>query len=971
MTTLRFTQPSRDWLDSLPLGNGILGAVVECGDGHSTLHLNHGMLWSGSPASEPLAAARAGRGAPPGVQVGAELRARAWALFQRGRVAEAEDAFAAVQNRHSQAYLPLAELRVAHAGLGVVSRELRLRDAVHETGFGVLGGVSANANPGVSANANPGVSANANPGVSANARDGLGLACVCAHPGMPGGVSTNADATTLVSATDAVLVHRLRATPCCDSCTAHPGTAHPGAANPGTAHLGAANPGAVNPGAVNPGAVNPGAADLGDVTFWVSSGLRTLSSAHWAERSATHVALSLRAPADVPPTHDPQGSPIRWEQDGVTPLDAHIHVVLQHDGTEQLSEDRVTIRGASSIVAVLAATVGDAESPREIAVRAAERGFDELLRRHVQAHRERFERVELRFGRDAALAQVEPPGNLGGHGQSADFVISGPRFTGHELQDEFEERAPAPDPNPGPTPNPDPDPNPNPTPVPDPTPNPTPALDPDRVKALWDYGRYLLTTASTPNGLPATLQGLWNPHLQAPWSSNYTININTQMNYWAAAAVGLDDAAEPLWGLVERIAVNGRAAAARYGARGWLAHHNSDAGGVASAVEGRPAWSLWPFGGVWLVLTLAERHRLGLAGAADRARLLRLACGAARACLDLLVDAGAGLVPFPSSSPENEFAEPGTGVPVALTAGSAMDCALIRALFALVLELAGDPGSDSGPDPDPTPGSGPAPAPVPDPAPDPAPAPAQHLAAQTGADLALLAEIRAALPRIPGPMIAPDGTIAEWGDPALTPVDPQHRHVSHLWGLFPGDGWSDPALLAAARRTLDVRGDDSTGWSIVWKACLHARLGNAHRVANVLGLLMRPAGGDARQHAGGLYRNGFAAHPPFQIDANLGVVAAVIDCIVHARGDELVLLPALPAGLGSGRLRGVRVRPGVLLDVRWVDAQLVDARLTLTAPVAEAVVRLRFRGVPCSLRLLRGRERAVRWGGSGWVAGLD
>jgi alpha-L-fucosidase 2 len=398
---------------------------------------------------------------------------------------------------------------------------------------------------------------------------------------------------------------------------------------------------------------------------------------------------------------------------------------------------------------------------------------------------------------------------------------------------------------------------------------PVSADDPTAAaQAAFTFGRYLLMASSRPGSPPAHLQGLWNDQLRPPWSSNYTLNINLEMAYWAAEAVGLSECQEPLVDHIGLLAQRGtRVATELYGCRGWVAHHNSDVWGWALPVgglTGDPSWADWAMGGVWL-----SRHLTGRGPALD---------GAVQFCLDWVVPDGDALTTTPSTSPENAFRTP-TGSR-ALSSGSTMDLALIRDLFERYLALTPD------------------------------------------------AAVADALQRLPRPSVAPDGTLREWSHDA-DPVDPHHRHLSHLVGLYPLaqiDPETTPDLAAAAARTLDARGPGSTGWSLAWKAALRARLGDGAAVGALLGEAVRPARDDG-PFAGGLLPNLFSTHPPFQVDGNLGLVAAVTEALVQSHTDDLRILPALPPGWPDGELRGLRARGGFAVDVSWSDGLLREVVL--------------------------------------------
>ncbi|MFB9954447.1 glycosyl hydrolase family 95 catalytic domain-containing protein [Cellulomonas denverensis] len=279
-----------------------------------------------------------------------------------------------------------------------------------------------------------------------------------------------------------------------------------------------------------------------------------------------------------------------------------------------------------------------------------------------------------------------------------------------------------------------------------------------------------------------------------------------------------------------------------------------------------------------------------------------MAVGAAEFALDLLAERPDGtLATWPSTSPENRF-HTGDG-PAALTRGSGMDRALLHELGGTV----------------------------------------HGLAARLGLWHPVLAELEAALPRVPGPVTAPDGTLQEWDLPRPE-TEPQHRHVSHLVFAYPGSG--PGGRHAAVAATLDRRGDDSTGWSVAWKAALWARLGDGERAGRVLGLALRPVwdGRSRGPHAGGVYRNLFAAHPPFQIDGNLGLVGAVAELLAGEVDGTIRLFPALPSALaGRGAVTGLIVRPGVAVDLQWRDGVPVRVALTARSPRSAGPREVRWR----------------------------
>ncbi|MGR4865097.1 glycoside hydrolase family 95 protein [Caulobacter sp. LARHSG274] len=406
--------------------------------------------------------------------------------------------------------------------------------------------------------------------------------------------------------------------------------------------------------------------------------------------------------------------------------------------------------------------------------------------------------------------------------------------------------------------------------------------DPALAALYYQYGRYLLIACSRPGGQPANLQGIWNDKTFPPWGGKYTININTEMNYWPAEPTGLAECVAPLIAMVRDLSVTGaRTAQVMYGARGWVVHHNTDLWRASAPIDGAK-FGVWPTGGAWLCKHLWDHYDYGR----DRAYLTEvypLMRGAALFFLDVLVvDPKSGkLVTNPSISPENNH-----GHGSSLVAGPTMDQAIIRDLFSHCIQAC----------------------------------------AILGVDGELSAQLAAARERLAPYRIGKDGQLQEWQDDWDADAnDIHHRHVSHLYGVFPSDQIAidtTPALAQAAKVSLNTRGDISTGWAVAWRLNLWSRLGDGDRAHKILSLLLGPER---------TYPNMFDAHPPFQIDGNFGGTSGMTEMILQSRNGQIVLLPALPSAWPTGRLTGLKARGAVGVDVTWARGRLETATLTAAA----------------------------------------
>lgn len=415
--------------------------------------------------------------------------------------------------------------------------------------------------------------------------------------------------------------------------------------------------------------------------------------------------------------------------------------------------------------------------------------------------------------------------------------------------------------------------------------------DPGLAALHFQYGRYLLISCSRDGGQSATLQGLWNDSLTPPWGSKYTVNINTEMNYWPAGPANLLETYGPLFGLISDIAITGRRTAqTHWGAkRGWVCHHNTDGWRGTAPVD--PAfYGQWPMGGAWLCKSLWDHWEY----TGDREALKRhfpLMKGAAEFFLETMVEEPAHkwLVVCPAMSPEKTH-HPNASI----CAGPTMSNQIVRDLF------------------------------------DSCIAASEIL----GTEPEFRAEVTASRARLAPMQVGKVGQLQEWLEDWDVPApDQHHRHISHLYGLYPSAQITrrgTPELFAAARKTLEMRGDLATGWSLAWKINFWARMEDGNRAYKLITDLITPA------HTA---PNLFDLHPPFQIDGNFGAVSGVCEMLLQSHSDELHLLPALPSALPEGAVTGLRARGGATVGIVWKNGQLEKATV---APNHSGPLRVRL-----------------------------